>query len=446
MRQSVWSRRWRALNLRSPLRIVASVALAAAAGSAMAGSADAPTNGDKHLGVATCASSVCHGKISAQVGKNVALNEYTVWSQNDHHSQAYNHLKSPAAVQMAAKLGLPSAVGAKICLDCHADNVPRSMQGPKFRLTDGIGCEACHGGSEKWIETHTQTSATHKANLDRGMYPSEQPLKRATLCLSCHYGSADRFATHAIMGAGHPRLSFELEAYTENQPAHFIVDEDYLRRKGKIEEMNLWVTGQLENEERYLTLLQSGLFASTAIFPEFAFYDCFGCHHANENNLRWSRGRAGPGAIPGMPRLQKEHLLTLQALAAVIAPSAAAELTSGGEELVHAGQTGVPNVRSAAQKLLERLRGYEPWARRAYSAGEIAGVRKALLRVAADDHASDFASAEQIVQGVDSLSDALHERDRRKSALDALFDKVNGPNNFNATQFADTARRVQAQF
>jgi len=123
----------------------------------------------KHLGVASCSSSVCHGKISAQTGRHVALNEYTVWTQDDRHSQGYNRLKSPAAVQIAAKLGLPNAVGAKICLDCHTDNVTRTLQGPKYKITDGIGCEACHGGSEKWIESHAQPSTGHKANVAKGM-------------------------------------------------------------------------------------------------------------------------------------------------------------------------------------------------------------------------------------------------------------------------------------
>ena len=30
----------------------------------------------KHLGVASCATSVCHGKLSPAPGKHVALNEY----------------------------------------------------------------------------------------------------------------------------------------------------------------------------------------------------------------------------------------------------------------------------------------------------------------------------------------------------------------------------------
>ena len=399
----------------------------------------------KHLGVASCSSSVCHGKISAQSGRHVALNEYTVWTQDDRHSQGYNRLKSPAAVQIAAKLGLPNAVGAKICLDCHTDNVPRALQGPKYKITDGIGCEACHGGSEKWIESHAQPSSAHKANVAKGLYPSDQPLQRATLCLSCHLGTRDKFATHVIMGAGHPRLSFELDAYTLNQPAHYVVDADYVERKGKIDDMNFWVTGQIEAAERELTLLQTGVFTPGGLVPELSFYECFSCHHAMDN-MRWSRNRAGPGVNPGTLRLQKQNLVTLQALTEVINPAGLPDLVALTQALVRGGQTDVPSARAASQKLLERLHGIEAWSRRAYSPAEIAAVRKTLVRYAAEDKAGDFTTAEQVVLGVESLSYAMSDHERRKASLDALFDKVKSGVNFNPGQFADAARRVQSQF
>jgi len=400
----------------------------------------------RHMGVASCASSVCHGKIKPQQDRDVALNEYTIWSQNDRHSQAYNRLKSPLSTQIAGKLGIANPSGAKICLDCHADAMPAGKTGPtKFRISDGVGCEACHGGAEKWIETHAQPTATHKDNLARGMYPTEQPLPRATLCLSCHLGTRDKFVTHVLLGAGHPRLSFELEAFTTNQPAHYVVDADYLKRKGKIEGMNLWVTGQIENAERYLTLLQSNLLTPSGMIPELAFYDCFACHHQTDN-IRWSRARVGPGINPGTVRLQKQNLLMLQAVAEAVGPDKLAELVAGTDNLIRAGQSDAQSLRSAAEKLLDGLRRCEGWSTRVYSVAEINAVRKILLRFAAEDRASDFGVAEQVVLGVESLSYSLNDHDRRQAALDALFDRVKSGANFNAVMFADAARRVQSQF
>src|SRR5690606_37332927 len=101
----------------------------------------------KHMGVASCATSVCHGKLAPATDKDVALNEYRIWQQEDRHAQAYRTLELPESKRIAANLGLPNATAAKICLDCHADNVPADKRGPKFQISDGVGCEACHGGS-----------------------------------------------------------------------------------------------------------------------------------------------------------------------------------------------------------------------------------------------------------------------------------------------------------
>ena len=73
-------------------------------------------------------------------------------------------------------------------------------------------------------------------------------------------------------------------------------------------------------------------------------------------------------------------------------------------------------------------------------------MRKTLVRYAAEDKAGDFTTAEQVVLGVESLSYALNDHDRRKAPLDALFNKVKSGVDFNPGQFADAARRIQSQF
>ncbi len=400
----------------------------------------------KHLGVGSCSSSVCHGKTKAQQGRDVALNEYTIWSSpDDFHSKAYRTLSSPRSQAIAAKLGLASASTATICLDCHADNVPVAQRGPKFQLTDGVSCEACHGGAEKWIETHTQKSAGHRDNVSKGMYPSEQPLARAELCLSCHMGTRDKFATHVIMGAGHPRLYFELEVFSYNQPPHYVVDEDYIARKGRIEQMNLWVTGQIENARRYLELLQTRLTVPDSFLPEFALYDCFSCHHPMDKQ-RWTRARAGAGIQPGTLPLQRDYLVMMQAITEVLAPGEVGQLSAASEALVRAGQKDAASLRQEAQKLHAWIDGHDSWTRRQYAPGEIASVRKTVLRYAAQDKASDFSTAEQSVMCVESLSYALGDHDRHKAALDALYGAIKSASAFDPTQFAATARSVGAQF
>jgi len=413
--------------------------------SAAAAAAEMVQSDTKHLGAATCASSVCHGKLTAQTGRNVALNEYRIWSHDDYHSRAFRDLSNSQSQAIAAKLGLASAATSKICLDCHADNVPAAARGPKFQLSDGVQCEACHGGAEKWIETHTQKGVSHSDNVARGMYASEQPLRRAELCLSCHMGTRDKFATHMIIGAGHPRLRFELQVFTFNQPAHVQIDADYIQRKGRIDDMNLWVTGQIENARRYLELLQTRVPVPDSFLPDFAFYDCFGCHHPTDKQ-RWSHSRAGVGIPPGTLRLQKYHLVMLQVITEVLAPDSLAELVTSTDTLVRAGQTDLTAMRAAAQKLHTWIDAHDGWTRRQYSAEEIAKVRRTVLRYAADDKTSDFGAAEQVVMGVDSLSYAAGDHERRKAALDSLYNAVKNTSGFDPTQFAGVARSLQGQF
>src|SRR6478752_2187925 len=134
---------------------------------------------NKHLGVATCSSSVCHGSVKSKNSYNVQLNEYVTWSHDDSHAKAYNVLKSERSRAIAAKLGLPNAYDAKMCLDCHADNVPETVRGKEFNMADGIGCESCHGGAEKWIESHTMKTTSYEDNLKNGMYPTANLTSRA---------------------------------------------------------------------------------------------------------------------------------------------------------------------------------------------------------------------------------------------------------------------------
>ena len=161
-----------------------------------------------HMGVATCSNSVCHGATQAFQGSNVWQNEFARWQEYDPHAnKAYQALRSAEGQAIARKLGLGDATQAGECLACHADHPPADKRGERFQITDGVGCEACHGGSERWLTSHASKDVPHADNIAKGLYPTEDPVARAELCLSCHMGTTDRMITHRIMGAGHPRLS-----------------------------------------------------------------------------------------------------------------------------------------------------------------------------------------------------------------------------------------------
>ena len=69
-----------------------------------------------------------------------------------------------------------------------------------------------------------------------------------------------------------------------------------------------------------------------------------------------------------------------------------------------------------------------------------------LVAYAAADKAGDYAAAEQIVLGVESLSYSLGDRDSKKAALDALYAAVKNDTNFSPQQFAAAAKNAQRSF
>jgi len=400
---------------------------------------------NKHLGAATCATSQCHGKSTAQPDRNVQLNEYTTWIDGDRHSIAWQTLDTEESAIMAAKLGLKSAKTAKICLDCHADNAPPELRGDKFQISDGVGCEACHGGSELWIESHTDADASHAKNVANGMLETEKADVRAEICLSCHLGTKDKFTTHLIMGAGHPRMGFELDLFTTNQPAHYAVDADYVERKGNIPGFNLWLTGQLKATEQTVRLAVERLHDGVGALPDFAFYDCHSCHHSMKNR-RWTSRRAD-GLQPGSLRLQLPNLVTLDAVARALgATELQQQLSNTRIATLRAAQGGPDALASSAGALVQALGTAKAQWDREFSVEEIRAVRRALLDNAAADRASDYAEAEQIYYSVESLCYTLNEADQCINALDQLFEAIADSDTFSPGKFSRLAKALAGSF
>jgi hypothetical protein len=271
------------------------------------------------------------------------------------------------------------------------------------------------------------------------MYPSALPVPRAELCLGCHLGTKDKFATHLIMAAGHPRLAFELEAYTTNQPAHFTVDADYKQRKGSIAGMNLWLAGQIESARAMLKLQQSDILASGGVLPELALYDCHSCHHPMDRQLKTRLPAAG-GLEPGTLRLQTQNLVVLEAALEKLEPQARDELANLTNALLKAGQRDAGSVKAAAGTLLQWLKAREGLAQRQFSRADVVEVRKALLRHGASGKVGDYAVAEQIVLGVESLSYTVGDRATKKGPLDKLYAAVKDGITFNPGAFAAAAK------
>jgi Cytochrome c554 and c-prime len=266
-----------------------------------------------HEGVASCAASQCHGATQVSSKEAVQMNEFALWQEFDPHAKAYDILLTPTSQAIASKLGLGKAEEAKVCLDCHADNVPTEKRGERFQMDDGVGCEACHGGSENWLASHSK--AAHAENLQAGLYPTEEPIARSALCLSCHAGTRDRMITHRIMGAGHPRLSFELDTFTWLHP-HYQVDADYEKRKGKFDGLRDWGIGQGTAALNALDILLDERTGWHGIFPELVLFDCHACHRSMSGR-QWGP-RQGTGLGPGVVRLNDSNLVMFRHVLAAV--------------------------------------------------------------------------------------------------------------------------------
>ena len=399
---------------------------------------------NKHLGVATCSSSVCHGNVKSTGSYDVQLNEYVTWSHDDAHSKAYSVLKTERSRAIAAKLGLPNAYDAKICLDCHADNVAEAVRGKEFNLADGIGCESCHGGAEKWIESHTMKTTSYADNLKNGMYPTATLTNRAPLCLSCHVGNSDKFATHRIMGAGHPRLSFELDTFQALQPPHHQIDKDYAARKPVYSRTAVWAYGQLEAARMQVQLIQQYFAKDGATFPELALFSCHSCHESSMRQLDWARGLTTLGLQPGSVPLNDGHLRMAIVIARQMSTPASRDLVSLSQSLQEASAVSRERVVQLSGRLEETLTQIQSQAaERQWSNAERTALLTAILDLGSRHEYRDYISAEQAVMATELLMLDLDTAARNRPRLDALFKVVEDDEAYRPDQFVTAVDQLR---
>jgi hypothetical protein len=380
-------------------------------------------DGQTHLGVATCAGP-CHGRQSALgVAEGPAMrgSEIIVWQDlntlRGKHSQAFKALQGARAQDIAHKLGIGDAATAQECLSCHSDDPPADKRGPQLLRSDGVSCEACHGGAGgKWLATHYAPGATHAQNVANGMFPTDNPVQRARLCESCHLGASapDQYVTHRIMGAGHPRLTYELELFTALQ-AHHYEDQDYNRRKPIPARSKVWAIGQAAAFKADLQLFLDSPHAKAGIFPEETFFDCRSCHRTiSDSDSFRSHWKVNPGRPlgPGVPVFNDANLIVLVAATRAVSPTLAGTLDARGRAFHAALQSGTA-VRGAGEALVDTLDAVLAAFERTPFTTELArAMLKGVVSTSLSERYTTYASAEQAIMAIDSLSRALVDADR----------------------------------
>jgi len=256
---------------------------------------DLPSN-VAHSSAASCSASACHGGGTP----GTRGSEHTAWAPelgsvtgSDPHSKAYRVLFNADSVRIAKLLGGGPAHENVLCLKCHA---PAGIAEPTARA-EGVGCSACHGPSDKWIDSHYLPEWKAKSNREKwneGFVPTKNLTARISNCATCHVGSADREVNHDLIAAGHPRLAFEYARF------HFsgAYRKHWEEKTPQPEfEVRAWLIGQAATARAAVDVLHSRAVRAAenkAPWPEYAGLSCFACHQSvGEKQARGSSGNPG---------------------------------------------------------------------------------------------------------------------------------------------------------
>ena len=272
------------------------------------------------VGSPTCSARSCHGAIEPERDENDLRkcwqNEYTQWA-DDPHANAYRVLFEKCSQDIAKLLGLKNAHEAPRCLACHA--APMLAELPKddpLVVTEkqfGVGCESCHGSASKWLHEHTSKIWRDKSVDEKWeqyrMVPVGDPVRRARACAGCHVGAPPakdglepRDVNHDLIGAGHPRLTFEMGAFQANMHPHWRPQDKRSpdEKKKAIPESRLWTAGQFASAEAALEHLIYRANDNKLPWPELAEFDCYACHHfLREPSWRQTADLRGRSRKPG---------------------------------------------------------------------------------------------------------------------------------------------------
>ena len=245
----------------------------------------------------------------------------------------------------------------------RAQRPGRATRGERFVLVGRRHVRGLPRPGAALDRSHVEPNATHAENIAHGLYPLSDHVARARLCLSCHFGNADKFVTHRIMGAGHPRMSFELDTFTRSQPAHFQLDADWQQRKGAGTACACWAIGQaLAAAELLDSARRSQARPRRASSPS----SCCSTATPAITRCRTSAGSPrGAGLGPGVVRLNDSSLLMLRQIAARVDPRSCGALR-------HACRAAAPRRagrrRCAVQQARAAQREIESAARRVIGA------------------------------------------------------------------------------
>jgi hypothetical protein len=425
-----------------------------------------------YTGTGSCAASNCHGSVTPRSAPKIDIkqDEHTHWLKKDKHARAYEVLLKERSVKMAQYLALPDQPEkSNKCLTCHALVIPTELQGPFYQVEDGVTCEACHGPAEGWLGTHITRG--YEASVQVGMYDTKNLVKRAEKCLSCHIGTEGKSVDHEMIAAGHPDLTFELDTFTALLPPH------WRKPKGDWLNARAWAIGQaVALREAMKRLARRTQQATTPVWPEFAEFDCFACHHEVRNitstyyqrsdrellkeGHAWSpswRQTRGYTGIAGLPPWDASRYVVFRQLVSLAAPEAQEtleqELAAIGKLMQKVSTSDPKQIATAATRVAQLVDQLIPPVTKAPLNEQ--SVATLLQKIAGSSDAisrTGVRAAEQAVMALDALYIDYSKKARAaddgtvKEALQKLFDALENSTQYDPQEFARRLQAVQRLF
>ncbi len=424
------------------LAILATFAVAGFATQGMAGPLPSQSK-DVHMGTGTCAESMCHGAGNSWERSTVPQNEYIIWSRQDKHSKAYTALGEERGQRIAKNLGIGDAQKAPLCLSCHTDVAAADKRGWRYKEADGVGCEACHGPAEKWLQVHVTGISSHKENVEAGMYGLEDPVDRAKVCVGCHVTASNPLFNHRLYGAGHPRIVFELDTFTATEPAHYRITDAYRTRKVVANGARTWAVGQAAVAQVVLTQVSDAQRNHDGIMPALATFDCFACHH----QLGSMSGSLAQQPV-GTMRINLSSLQMLKVVAAEVDPPLADRLGRNITALRASVREGFqPMARAAADAAQTVTELSAKIGQRAYDQNQMKTLLRALVRAGVAGEYASYVDAEQATMGIAAVLSALTvsgsiNEPRYRDALAKLYEAMAKPETFKLDAFRSSVETL----
>jgi cytochrome c554/c'-like protein len=366
------------------------------------------------VGTGSCTAAGCHG---AGHSDRTTHSEYNIWISRDKHARAYSTLfdeRSQRMTQLLSRLSstpTPPAHENPRCLACHSTADTPAVDTHRDVVTDGVGCEACHGPAEGWLAAHSQHPLSAEEREHLGMWDTKRLLTRAQVCVRCHVGSPGRDVNHDLIAAGHPRLQFEFTSYLEAMPKHW--DESRDRARIANFDTQAWALGQASASQAALTQLAVRAEHGSS-WPEFSEWSCSACHHDLRGDESRQARLAQQGNLSGRRinwdswnyYITREHAPHVSQ-AFGLPGDAASKAQDGIRQLSHDMQGLNPDRHSVALAARSASDAVGAWAATLEHAKidrpRLDRLTRAIVTQQAADYAYDWSNAAQLYDALASL-------------------------------------------